>query len=471
MKKILAALITLLFVVPIFCANEAEAQKAKKKQEVDRTQYLNIVWWEKYNDPILTDYMQELYEKNHDLKIAAIKVKEGENVVRMSLANELPQVTFDGKLGRVMKGSEQYFGDMMIPDYAQWNYLMPLTASYEIDIWGQNRLKTKSIEKQLDIIKQQERAGYIALTSAFAADYFNLIKTDKLIENQKEIVELQEAIAQKTQKKYENGLCTINEVLNEQKFLTSQKEILNNLLHTQEVLENQLRVYLSDSSKKIARTDCDSLEILSNIPESIDSTVIENRPDYVQAEDTIKRIGYDVKVAKRDFLPKFLIYGQIGLNAYHWDSMFSRPAQLANAGIMPSFDLFSGGRKMAILKLRKNQADEAMENYQKTILTGIKEINDNTAQVKTNLRNYNQSAQRAKIENQKYQLMTHKNEIGAASNLEVLYSKQQDLMTKSEETANKINYLVSTIGLYKAVGGQDLYMLGSDSNTKQTDNL
>lgn len=471
MKKILAALITLLFVVPVFCADEAIAKKAKKNQEVDKTQYLNITWWEKYNDPILTDYMQELYEKNHDLKIAAIKVKEGENVVKMSLANELPQVTFDGKLGRVMKGSEQYFGDMMIPDYAQWNYLMPLTASYEIDIWGQNRLKTKSIEKQLDIIKQQERAGYIALTSAFASDYFNLIKTDKLIENQREIVELQETIAQKTQKKYENGLCTINEVLNEQKFLTSQKEVLNNLLHTQEVLENQLRVYLSDSNKKIARTDCDSLEILSNIPESIDSTAIDKRPDYIQAEDTIKRIGYDVKVAKRDFLPKFLIYGQIGLNAYHWDSMFNRPAQLANAGIMPSFDLFSGGRKMAVLKLRKNQADEAMENYQKTILVSIKEINDSTAQVKTNLRNYNQSAQRAKIENQKYQLMAHKNEIGAASNLEVLYSKQQDLMTKSEETANKVNYLISTIGLYKAVGGQDLYMLSTDSNTKQTDNL
>ena len=471
MKKILAALITLLFVVPIFCNNEAIAKKAKKNQETDRTQYLNLSWWEKYNDPLLTGYIQELYEKNHDLKIAAIKVKEGENIVKISLANELPQVTFDGKLGRIMKGSEQYFGDMMIPDYAQWNYLMPLTASYEIDIWGQNRLRTKSIEKQLEIIQQQERASYIALTSAFAADYFNLIKTDKLIELQKEIVDIQEVIAQKTQKKYDAGLCSINEVLNEQKFLTSQKEILNNLLHTQEVLTNQLRVYLSDNDKTIARTDCDNIEILQNLPESIESTVIEKRPDYVQAEDAIKRIGYDVKVARRDFLPKFLIYGQIGLNAYHWDSIFNRPAQLANAGIMPSFDLFSGGRKMAILKLRKNQYDEAMENYQKTILVSIKEVNDSSAEVKTNLKNYNQSVERLKLEDQKHQLMTHKNEIGAASNLEVLYSKEQELMTKSQEIANKVNYLVSTIGLYKAVGGQDLYAISTDNSNKQTDNL
>ena len=67
--------------------------------------------------------------------------------------------------------------------------------------------------------------------------------------------------------------------------------------------------------------------------------------------------------------------------------------------------------------------------------------------------------------------MTHKNEIGAASNLEVLYSKEQELMTKSQEIANKVNYLVSTIGLYKAVGGQDLYAISTDNSNKQTDNL
>ncbi len=250
-----------------------------------------------------------------------------------------------------MKGSEQYFGDMMIPDYAQWNYLMPLTASYEIDIWGQNRLRTKSIEKQLEIIQQQERASYIALTSAFCkADYFNLIKTDKLIELQKkEIVDIQEVIAQKTQKKYDAGLCSINEVLNEQKFLTSQKEILNNLLHTQEVLTNQLRVYLSDNDKTIARTDCDNIEILQNLPESIESTVIEKRPDYVQAEDAIKRIGYDVKVARRDFLPKFLIYGQIGLNAYHWDSIFNRPARWQMQGLCLLLTYFPAEEKWRFL--------------------------------------------------------------------------------------------------------------------------
>lgn len=464
MKKFTQALITLLIGVS-FSLNTADNQAISKQQKTTQptqTAYLNLNWWEKYNDPILTSHLQELYDKNHDLKIAALKVKEGEKMVRMSLANELPQVSFDGNLGRTMRSSDQHFGNLIIPSYAQYGYQFPLTASYEIDIWGQNRLKTKSAQKELEIIKQEERAGYISLTCAFASNYFNLIKTDKLIEIQQDIVETQQEIAQKTQKKFENGLCTVNEVIAEEKLLTTQKELLNNLEHTQTILENQLKVYLSDNSKNIERSSYDTTKLMSSLPEKIDSTVIEKRPDYIQSEENIKRIGYDVRVARKEFLPKFIIYGQIGFNAYQWSKLFNSYSQLANAGIMPSFDLFSGGRKMAVLKLQKYRYEEAMHNYQKTILTSVQEVNDSSAQLKTDLKNYTESQQRYNLEHRRLTLMQHKNEIGAASNLEVLYNKEQELLTQREEVSNKINCLISTISLYKAVGGQDLYTVKAD---------
>ena len=225
------------------------------------------------------------------------------------------------------------------------------------------------------------------------------------------------------------------------------------------MLENQLRVYLSDNNKELSRTDAEDIFVLKELPVRIDSSVVEMRPDYAESEANIKRIGYDVRVARKEFLPKFIIYGQIGFNAYQWSKMFNSYSQLANAGIMPSFDLFSGGRKIAVLKLKKYQYEEAMHDYQKTILSGIQEVNDSCAQVKTDLKNYEQSVNRLSLENRKYLLMQHKNKIGAASDLDVLYNKEQALMTKREEVSNKINYLIATIGLYKAVGGQDLYEL------------
>ena len=464
MKKLLTALITLTFAMQIFLPlNSTSALAKRNSKDTDdnakHQEYLNISWWEKYNDPNLTANLQELYEKNHDLKIAALKVKEGEKMVRASLSEELPHIGFNGNLGRIMSSSNQQFGSLVIPSYAQYGYQLPLTATYEIDIWGENRLKTKSIAKQLDIVKQAERASYIALTSSFASNYFNLIKTDKLIEIQSEIVEIQKDIAQKTQKKFENGLCTVNEVIAEEKMLTTQKELLNDLEHTKTILENQLKVYLADNNKEIKRSSYDDIAIMQNLPLKMDGTVIEQRPDYIQSEDNIKKIGYDVRIARKEFLPKFVIYGQIGLNAYNLDKLFNSYSQIANAGIMPLFDIFSGGRKKAILKLQKYRYEEAMHDYQKTILTSIQEVNDSTAQLKKDLQNYEESVERYNLEHKRFVLMDHKNKIGAASDLDVLYNKQLELMTKREEVSNKINCLISTISLYKATGGQDLYTI------------
>lgn len=150
------------------------------------------------------------------------------------------------------------------------------------------------------------------------------------------------------------------------------------------------------------------------------------------------------------------------MNAYHLDTLFNSPSQLFNAGVLPSIDLFSGGRKMAFLKLRKLQYEEALNSYQKTILTGIKDINTSIAEYKDAEQNYDESTKRMNMQTKIYSLMKDKYEIGSASDLDVLYAKEAYLLIKKEEVSNKINLVVSTISLYKAAGGVDLYKLSEN---------
>lgn len=460
MKKFLIILLT-----PTIIVMPAYAKQSQKnaEHENNKVHYLNLSWWEKYQDPILSGYIKDLYEVNYDLKNADLKVKENEKMVKIQFANELPMLTFDGALGRQFRSSNQQFGSLIIPSFAQYNYQLPLTMSYEIDIWGENRLKTKSVEQQLEISKQAERATYIVLTSDFAADYFNLVKTDKFLQIQDSLINIQKEIVNKVIQKYDAGLCTVNEVLYEQKFLTVLEEEKNNLEAKQDILINGLKVYLAMKEDCPSRTHYENLNILKDIPLQYDTSVIEHRPDYIQQEANIKRIGFDVRIARKEFLPKFVIFGQIGLNAYHLNTLFNSYSQLFNAGILPSFDLFSGGRKMAMLKLRKYQYEEALNSYQKTILESIKEINNGLSDYKIALKNYEQSSERLKMQSEVYQLMKDKNDIGAASEIDVLYSKQAHLLIEKEQVSNKINCLISTISLYKSVGGIDLYSIGSSS--------
>ena len=124
---------------------------------------------------------------------------------------------------------------------------------------------------------------------------------------------------------------------------------------------------------------------------------------------------------------------------------------------MPSLDIFAGGRKMAFLKLRKYQYDEALNDYQKTILEDIKELNISLHEYKTAKKNYEESLARLNLQDKTYRLMTDKKDIGSASELDVLYNRESLLLTTKEEVSNKINCLISTITLYKATGGKNLY--------------
>ena len=127
-------------------------------------------------------------------------------------------------------------------------------------------------------------------------------------------------------------------------------------------------------------------------------------------------------------------------------------------------DLFSGGRKLAFLKLKKDQYEEALNDYQKTFLVGIKEINSGILEYKIAKKNYNESLNRFNTQTKIYNLAKDKNKIGASGNIDVMYAKEAYLLIEKEEVSNKINMLISTISLYKATGGMDLSKIDIEKN-------
>ena len=141
MKRIAILLfIFSLFAMPTFAVTHRSALPSRQLQQ----ESMNMAFWQKFNDDILVDNLIKVYENNNDLKAAVLKVNEGNRIVKMSFANELPHVGFEGYVGRIFKSSDELFGEVKIPNYAETHYLLPITMNHEIDIWGENHLITKS---------------------------------------------------------------------------------------------------------------------------------------------------------------------------------------------------------------------------------------------------------------------------------------------------------------------------------------
>ena len=425
------------------------------KETIDKFGYINIDWWKNYNDELLVEHLQTLYNNNHDLKIAALKAKQAEENVRLAGANQLPQVGFDGTFSRVFRGPRTQFGNTVIPKYIQNEIFLPLNASYEIDIWGQNYLNRKSAKKQKEIIDQQERAAYIYLTSSFAANYYNLIKTDEMKNTLEKIIELQTDIVSMTERKYNAGLASINEVLEEKQALVNFEKELNKLNENKKVLSDEINVLLGlNTDKEIEHA---SYETVSSpeAPDSISTVVVQYRPDLISAESYIKKVGLDVRVARREFLPKFILFGNIGFNAYNWNRIFAGETFLANAGIAPTWDIFSGGAKLARYRINKYEYKKAVEEYEKTVLTSIQEVNDALIESKTTRANLAKANEEFDIEKEKHSLSEKQFNIGDSSKLDEMKSEVNLYLIKQRNIAAKIDNVISTISLYNAVGGID----------------
>lgn len=453
--KILKILLTLFIL--LCTVSLADAKTKSNSNENYRLEYLNLDWWQKYNDPVLTDYISTAFKNNQDLKIAALNVKQSEQVVKMAFAGQLPQVGFQGDVFRDFRSANVKLGDVIVKDYSQSNFFLPLTMSYEVDIWGENYLKTKSFKKQLEMVKQNERASYISLTSAVASEYFNLVKLDKLIKNQQELVKLQTEIVRLENLKYKNGLCPITELMDEKQLLTQLQEELNVYIDKRLIVGRQLGVLTGEREKDLSlmpRSDYSIITLLP-LPDSINAEVIQYRPDFMKAEEYIQKIGIDVKVAKRDFLPKFILYGQAGFSAYNLTNIFGNHTFKSLVGFMPSIDLFTGGAKMARLRYKKLELEKAQQIYEKTILTSIQEVNNSLCGALTRELNYNESVKRYNLENDKFNLAQKKFDIGAKSNLEMMKDREKLLVAEKDKVNSQVNYLISTLSIYKAVGGND----------------
>ena len=454
-KKILL----LFFISQLMLSCFAFSLKKNQDSTQDKLKYLNLEYWEKYQDDNLIYNLQKAFDNNIDLKIANLKVKESDKIVKLSLSQELPQITFDGQLGRTFASSDLYRGDnnFQIYSYKLSRFLLPVTASYEIDIWGKNRLRTKGQKQTLKMVQQDERSTYIILASTLAVDYYNLVKTDKLLELHKKLFDLSDKTLNLVSNKEKIGLASIDDVLSAKENKAQIEAGINDLETNKDVLQNQIAYLLSDKLfEDIKRSSYDKINTLDSTPETLNSSIILNRPDVIAARENILKADYEARVAKRDLLPSFTIMGTFGFNGYtSLSKIFGAHTGMADLWLMPNWDIFDGGRKYNIIKLRKLEYEQAQKEYEKAVIASIQEVNDTLAILKKENKNYKLSKYISEITDTKAQLKLNNKNFGLANELDYILYQTAQILAQEKLVSDKINYIISSINLYRASGGAD----------------
>lgn len=425
----------------------SKSHKQRAKSDEFKYDYINYKWWDNFNDPLLTGYIDKAIKNNYDLKMATNAVDEFYQAIRINFANQLPTATVGFNTAYAKLPGQS----------ADFNFVTPAFASYELDLFLKNRDKTSMSKKDYEASLQDERAAYIGIASAVGATYLNIVKLDKMIELQEEIVQDRKVIYELMLARNKEGLTSTSDTVKANKSyiagdieLTEYKKNRSQLLH-------QLAVLIGESPNNIdqlSRISYDELNYTGLIPTEISSEVIAARPDYIKAEKLVEKAGIDVKVAKKEFLPTLNINGIALLMSRELGSVWSTNNAIAALAGGLNLPLFTGGKRLANLRLKKSTYERILNNYYKTNLTSIQEVNDALVTIKLDEEKYQHIKKQADLEREDFGYSTDKFDAGIISKLDLTQVKENVLYTDKTLVNNKVNCLVNYISLYKATGSQ-----------------
>lgn len=465
--KITALIIALSFTASNGLVFSAEAKNDKNIKQVStqlkggvedyKAEYINNDWWDKFQDPVLKGYIYKAATANHDIKIAALKVKETHELVRESLGKEFPELGFGTSYARNKTSNNVGMGSFSLPSYSQNSYMFPLTVNYELDLWLKNRDRTVREAKGFEAVKFDERATYISLTTAVAAAYLNVVNLDKQIDQQKELINLRKNILDLSRINYDYGLYQATDVILAEKALTEGQSGLNDLEKQRSIYLNQLAALTGDTvdnSESLKRSSNNQIEMIKDLPQSIAGEIVKNRPDVLRSEAELQQARIDVKLARKDFLPAISLTGQFGFNSNSFSKAINWDSHIASIGVSLAETLFSGGQRGARLKAKKYRYEQMLEGYQKTILTSFQEVNDSLASLKYDQQKNSDNLSRIKSEQDNLDMINIKYQKGAISYLDTLQYKERVIALKKEQIQSKTDCLIDTLSLYKAVGGK-----------------
>ena len=257
-------------------------------------------------------------------------------------------------------------------------YAAQLNVSYTPDVFGANRRQVESLDAQASIQRFQLEATYITLATNVVSAAVTEASLRGQIAATKEIIDQDTKALRILKDQFRLGYAMRIDVAAQEAALAQAEATLPPLEKAFEQNRDLLRVLVGNlPNEDIAeKFDLDSIQLPQELPVSLPSKIIDQRPDVRAAEEAIRSANAQVGVAIANRLPQFSITGSYGATSTMWSSLFSPAGAFWTIVGGVSQPIFDGGT----LLHRERAADEALMQaayqYRSTVLTGYQNVAD-----------------------------------------------------------------------------------------------
>ena len=403
----------------------------------------NMDWRNLFTDPYLQSLIQQGLENNTDYRAAQLRVEEAEATLLSAKLAFLPSFALSPQ-----GGASSFDGAK-----ASWTYSVPVTASWELDIFGRMRNAKKQSQALYAQSKDYQQAVRTQLIASIANTYYTLLMLDEQLslseqtaETWKETVSSARALMDAGQYD-EAGVSQM-----EATYYSVQTSVLD-LKEQINQVENSLALLLAETPHRYERGKLSEQVMPEDFSVGIPLQLLANRPDVRSAEHALEAAFYATNQARSNFYPSITLSGSAGWTNEAGTMIVNPGKFLASAIGSLTQPLFNRGQNIANLKIAKAQQEEAELSFQQTLLSAGSEVNDALTAYQTSRDKADFYEKQIASLHRAEQSTALKMDYGNTTYLEVLTARQTLLSAELEQVANRFAELQSVVNLYQALGG------------------
>ncbi|GGX77017.1 efflux transporter outer membrane subunit [Massilia dura] len=412
-------------------------------------------WWLAFNDPLLTELINEATRNNANLAVAAARVKQARAIAGIAEADRIPQVGVGVGANRSRLSPQEASlpqGSAVAPVSS---YQARLTASYEVDLFGRVASNVAAARNDAATVEANYRSVLLSLQADVAQSYFRVRATDAELATVAQTVRLREASVQVTQRRFDLGDIGEFDLSRAKTELATARAEAIGLQRQRTTAEHALAVLLGKPAAAFTAPVAPLAEEspLPVVPAGLPSSLLERRPDIAAAQRAMEASNARIGVARSAMFPALTIsadgggVGPAAADVFRWSS---RSWML---GTLLSMPLIDGGRNRANIGRSEAALEESVGSYRQTVLTAFAEVEDNLAGLRI------LSGQTARIDEavvaarRSADLAQKLYAAGRSSYLELLDAQRNLAAIERSAVQLRGNRAITTVALIRALGG------------------
>jgi NodT family efflux transporter outer membrane factor (OMF) lipoprotein len=411
-------------------------------------------WWTLFHSQPLNDLIEQSIKANPNITAAQAALRQAREQTLAQKGSYFPQVSGGITGSRNLTPVEALSPAGPTPN-PYYSLITPsLNVSFVPDVFGANRRAVESLDAQAENLKYQLEATYVTLTANVVTGALQEASLRGQIVATQETIKAESDLLAILRKQYDLGQVSMADV-------AAQEAALAQAQATLPPLEKQLaqqRDALSAlagrmPSEDVARFQLADVKLPSDLPLSLPSKLVEQRPDIRAAEEMLHSASAQIGVAIAARIPQITLSANVGNSASSVSNLFTPGTNFwaLSAGI--TGPIFTGGTLFHKQRAAQAAFDQAAAQYKATVITAMQNVADTLHALQSDadaLAAANASEQAA---GRSLAIVRKQLELGQVAYLALLNAEQTYALAKVALVQAQAARLSDTAALFQALGG------------------